>query len=116
MASKTHGKRKSALPRTDTPRSRRELLAGAAGALGVVAAETLARAPAAQAGDDGDVVLGASNTETSPTTITNTSTFPGTALSAFGGGDGPGLYGKGGSDNTRLHRWPASRSGCPRQG
>ena len=39
------------------PRTRRELLAGAAGALGLVAVESLGRMPAAQAGTDGDVVM-----------------------------------------------------------
>ncbi len=50
-------------------RSRRLLLAGAAGALGLLAGEAIASATPAQAGTDGDVVLGALNNASSTTTI-----------------------------------------------
>ena len=50
-------------------RSRRLLLAGAAGALGLLAGEAIAPATAAQAGTDGDVVLGALNNASTTTTI-----------------------------------------------
>ena len=50
-------------------RSRRVLLAGAAGALGVLAGEAIAPAASAQAGTDGDVVLGTLNIASSATTI-----------------------------------------------
>jgi len=48
------------------------LTAAATGAVGVVAAQTAFGATAANAGTDGDVVLGAFNTETHNTAITNT--------------------------------------------
>ena len=50
-------------------RSRRLLLAGAAGALGLLAGEAIAPATPAQAGTDGDVVLGTLNNASSTTTI-----------------------------------------------
>jgi ABC-type transport system substrate-binding protein len=50
-------------------RSRRLLLAGAAGALGLLAGEALAPATPAQAGTDGDVVLGSLNNASTTTTI-----------------------------------------------
>src|ERR1017187_1743560 len=50
-------------------RSRRLLLAGAAGALGVLAGQAIAPATPALAGTDGDVVLGALNNASSTTTI-----------------------------------------------
>jgi hypothetical protein len=50
-------------------RSRRVLLAGAAGALGLLAGEAIAPATAAQAGTDGDVVLGGLNNASTTTTI-----------------------------------------------
>lgn len=50
-------------------RSRRRLFAGAAGALGLLASGTIGRATPAYAGNDGDVVLGATNTTGSLTTI-----------------------------------------------
>jgi hypothetical protein len=66
-------------------RSRRRLLAGAAGALGLLAGETIGRATPAQAGMDGDVVLGATNTTGSTTTI-DTSGGGSTTLSLFAAG------------------------------
>src|SRR6266511_1775722 len=59
---------KAAEGRSTSGRSRRELLAGAAGALGVVAAESLTRITPAEAGVDGDVVLGVDNQLTAGTT------------------------------------------------
>ena len=50
-------------------RSRRLLLAGAAGALGLLASEAIAPATPARAGTDGDVVLGTLNIASSATTI-----------------------------------------------
>ncbi len=50
-------------------RSRRLLLAGAAGALGLLAGEAITQATPAQAGTDGDVVLGALNNASTTTTI-----------------------------------------------
>jgi hypothetical protein len=55
-----------------TPRSRRALLAAAAAGVGTLVASRLAAPAAVDAGTDGDVVLGAANTETSVTKITNT--------------------------------------------
>src|SRR6266540_7490756 len=53
-------------------RSRREVLAGAAGALGVLAAQTLGKATPAQAGSDGDVVLGVDGQSTAGVTGVST--------------------------------------------
>jgi hypothetical protein len=50
-------------------RSRRRLLAGAAGALGLLAGEAITTAAPAQAGTDGDVVLGTLNIASTTTTI-----------------------------------------------
>jgi len=50
-------------------RSRRLLLAGAAGALGLLAGEAIAPATPARAGTDGDVVLGSLNIASTTTTI-----------------------------------------------
>jgi hypothetical protein len=50
-------------------RSRRLLLAGAAGAVGLLAGEAIAPATPARAGTDGDVVLGSLNIASSATTI-----------------------------------------------
>jgi hypothetical protein len=49
-------------------RSRRQLIAGAAGALGALAADAVINAPPASAGTDGDVVLGVDGQATSGTT------------------------------------------------
>jgi hypothetical protein len=85
--------------------SRRRWLRGAAGAgvvAATVAAETITRPASAMAGTDGDVVLGAFNSETTPTVITNT-TSGGTAfqanatngigLSSVATGNGTGVVG-----------------------
>src|SRR2546428_11071097 len=61
--------------RSKSTRFRRELLAGAAGAVGVLAAESLARVPTAQATQGKPIIAGQDNSETSPTTITNTGGF-----------------------------------------
>src|SRR6266540_6554990 len=53
---------------TRSKRSRRSVLAGMAGAVGVMAARSLAKAPPALAGVDGDVVLGVDNQPTPGTT------------------------------------------------
>jgi hypothetical protein len=69
-------------------RTRRQLLAGGTGALAaVLTAEALARPAPAYAGTDGDVVLGAANSETNPTSITNTNSGDTTlTLTGLGGG------------------------------
>jgi hypothetical protein len=58
-------------------RSRRELLAGAAGAAGVIAAQTVVGATPAYAGVDGDVVLGIDNQSTAGTTGVSSSAVTG---------------------------------------
>lgn len=58
---------------TTGPRSRRAILAAAVGGLAAVAANALGRPSDALAGVDGDVVLGQTNTATTPTLIRNTS-------------------------------------------
>src|SRR5207244_5793196 len=82
-------------------RSRRELLAGAAGALGVLAAESVVRIPAAQATQGQPVIAGQDNTETSATGITNSATN-GNGLVVQGGPSGHGVKGYGGSDGFGL--------------
>src|SRR5262245_36104760 len=72
-------------------RSRRDVLAGAAGAVGVLGAESLLGATAGQAGGGGDVVLGASNTETAATILVNTSASEGLYAQSGGtAGSSPG--------------------------
>jgi hypothetical protein len=66
----------------DAVRSRRAVIAGALGGAMALAAHALGRPMAARAGIDGDVVLGASNTTTTMTTVT--STGAGIALKARG--------------------------------
>jgi hypothetical protein len=76
-------------------RSRREVLAGAAGALGVLAAQTLGKATPAQAGSDGDVVLGVDGQSTGGDTgVITTSLFGLHGESTDAGGTG--VYGQGG--------------------
>lgn len=53
------------------PTSRRAVLVGALGGLGAWAASAIGRPSPARAGTDGDVVLGAANTATTQTGITN---------------------------------------------
>ena len=52
-----------------TPRSRRSVLAAAAGAAAASVAATVARPLPALAGTDGDLVLGAENTSAEPTVL-----------------------------------------------
>ena len=80
---------KDVVKKTDSMRSRRQILAGAAGALGAIAAESVVRAPAAQAVQGSAIIAGQDNTETSATTITNTA---GNALVAVAPNDW-GVYG-----------------------
>jgi hypothetical protein len=54
---------------TNVPRSRRALLAGGIGGLAAFVASTLGRPLPAQAGTDGDVVLGATNTASATTIV-----------------------------------------------
>jgi hypothetical protein len=81
--------------------TRRGLLAGAAGALGLLAGETVLAATPAQAGTDGDVVLGEQNSSSSTTIIRATgparwalsvyaATYSGGALTATGDTQGNG--------------------------
>lgn len=67
---------------TTTPSSRRALLAGLAGGLAAAVAATLGRAQPASAHDPDDVWLGAPNSATSETSITNTA-VNGTAFAAW---------------------------------
>jgi hypothetical protein len=60
-------------PESKSPTSRRALLAGALGGIGALAASAIGRASPVRAGSDGDVVLGADNTATTTTSITNSS-------------------------------------------
>jgi hypothetical protein len=69
--------------------SRRALLTGAAGSAAALASNALVPA-AALAGTDGDVVLGADNASTAPTTITN-STADTIAFRAKATGEGGGV-------------------------
>src|SRR5712692_9882035 len=89
MATRTAGE---AAPDRKGRRSRRELLAGAAAALGVLGAETLVRATPAQAGTDGDVVLGGYNTSSQPTKIDTSATAGVHAFEASASGIGFGVF------------------------
>ena len=99
-------------------RTRRQLLAGGTGALAaVLTAEALARPTPALAGTDGDVVLGAGNTETNATTITNTAAGVDVLdCNATGGGAGvratsdSGL-GVGGGSNSGTGVFGACKTG-----
>jgi hypothetical protein len=77
------------MPDESTPRSRRALLAAAAGGAAALAAQA-ALPLTAMAADPNDVVLGADNSTTTPTTVTNT-TDGGIALAGAGTGEGYGL-------------------------
>jgi hypothetical protein len=79
-------------PDTKVPRSRRAVLAAAAGAVAATAASAISRPAAMRAGTDGDVVLGAENTANTPTILRNpsgpaleahTERFP-AAIAAYG--------------------------------
>jgi hypothetical protein len=82
-------------------RSRRMLLAGAAGGLGVLTAEVLARPAPASAGTDGDVVLGVTNTETAATGINNT-TDGGIALYCTATRGGVAMYAQAGTTTSSI--------------
>jgi hypothetical protein len=71
-------------------RSRRELIAGAAGALGVVAAQSVAGAQTALAADGDPIILGQENAASSRTRITLLD-GGGHVLDIFPGGGGPPL-------------------------
>src|SRR5713226_1370277 len=77
----------SDVPSTKTKRSRREILAGAAGALGVLAAETLVRAAPARAANGDPFILEPVNTETNQTDVLNT----GGAVAFEGNSSGSGV-------------------------
>ncbi|MDP9225072.1 MAG: hypothetical protein M3P18_14730 [Actinomycetota bacterium] len=87
-------------------RSRRDVIAGVAGAVGVVAAQSILGAEAAYAGSDGDVVLGVDNQSTSGATGVQTTNITGlhgrstniTGSGVFGealNGSGIGVHGTG---------------------
>jgi hypothetical protein len=85
-------------------RTRCGLLAGAAGALGLLAGETILNATPAQAGTDGDLVLGQANAAPGPTTLSCPSTLSevfevvsgaGRAIVAKGNNTSPGYLGVG---------------------
>jgi hypothetical protein len=78
-------------------RSRREILAGAVGVIGVLGAGVITRPLTAQATQGMPIIAGQSNDETSPTSIHNTT--GGDALTGVGHGGGTGLIGQGGSLN-----------------
>jgi hypothetical protein len=94
-----------------TRHSRRQLLAGAAGALGAIAAEALVKATAVQATQGQDLFAGVYNSEDATTIIENTGSLPfgfdglevrgrgdsGTGVKGVaGGGSGTGVVGTGG--------------------
>jgi hypothetical protein len=104
-----HGSQESTEP---VKRSRRAMLAGAAGALGVLGAETLVRATPAQAGTDGDVVLGAYNVSSAVTYIRNSGGSNGEALNVVGNGTGSGVIGNGGgSSGSGVYGFGGSPNG-----
>jgi len=96
--------------RHDRRRTRRDLLIGAGGVAGAIAAQTVLAQPAL-AGTDGDVILGGSNSEEKPTAINNTAAddaiigstngasgdSPASGLVGSNAGYGPGVRG------TSLH-------------
>jgi hypothetical protein len=77
-------------------RTRRQLLAGGAGALAVAAVESLGHVSPAAATNGQPVLLGSANSATSATSV---STSSGLGFSATGGGTAQGLQGIGGSTN-----------------
>jgi hypothetical protein len=85
----TYQWRKARMPDDSTPRSRRALLAAAAGGAAALAAQA-ALPLTAMAADPNDVVLGSPNTATTTTSITN-STDGGTAFAGSGTGTGYGV-------------------------
>jgi hypothetical protein len=79
---------------TSVRRTRRALLAGGIGGLVTLAASALGRVDPVLAGSDGDVVLGAPNSTTVPTTITNYGTGTGATAITGQSADGTGVYGR----------------------
>jgi hypothetical protein len=77
---------------TTTPTSRRALIVGLAGGLAATVAGGMGRSPVARAADPNDVVLGASNSATSVTSITNTTDGDFT-FACYASGLGIGVYG-----------------------
>jgi hypothetical protein len=71
---------------TNSPRSRRAVLAAAAGAVAATAASAITQPTGVRAGVDGDVVLGAENTANTPTVLRNPT---GPALEAHTEGSPP---------------------------
>jgi hypothetical protein len=110
-------------PTTGRParRTRRQLLAGGAGALAVVfTAEALTRPASAAAADGDNVILGQINTETDGTDIANsgnsgvalTSTINGSGFGVIGSTDsGDGVKGVARGDGTGVHGTTGSSSG-----
>jgi hypothetical protein len=84
-------------PLESNSRSRRALLAGALGGIGAWAASAIGQASRVQAGVDGDVVLGTSNTATSRTSIhnfaNNAAVFLAESAADLGYGGGIGVMG-----------------------
>jgi hypothetical protein len=74
-------------------RSRRELLAGAAGALGVLAAEAVVKATPAHAADNDPVIMGTANSETYRTWIDKTAQDGYAVFQGNSTGSDPGLLG-----------------------
>jgi len=102
-------------------RTRRQLLAGGAGALAaVLTAEALTRPAPAAAADGDPVILGHINTETDGTSIANTGsggvaltgTINGTGFGVIGSTDsGDGVKGVANGDGTGVHGTTGSTSG-----
>ena len=88
--------------RPRTKKSRRELLAGAAGAVGVLAVEAVANTPAAEATQGQAILAGVTNTETGAggTVVQNTGAS-GHGVEGQGSGTGTGIRGIGGATNGR---------------
>jgi hypothetical protein len=74
-------------------RSRRELLAGAAGALGVLAAEAVVKATPAHAADNDPVIMGTANPETYRTWIDKIAQDGYAVFQGHSAGSDPGLLG-----------------------
>src|SRR5438128_849427 len=84
------------VPKAGSKRSRREVLAGAGGAVGVLAAQAILGAKTARAADGDPMFLGTAMSETATTGITNTNTTSGVvalyaASTAGGAGDVRGI-------------------------
>jgi hypothetical protein len=97
---------------TKAKRSRRELLAGAAGALGVLAAEAIGKVAPARAANGDPLILGQSNSETSGTNLFNSGGGSGLNVTSTGPVSGEGVYAVGfGTDSAGLHGQSASAGG-----